>query len=103
VIGIAEAASRSIADLERALGRAPDSSSTEELFEAPHLRWYRHEQHFDARGYVELLRTTSLYGSLEDDVRTRLLDGVEARIRERMGNHAVRRYLVALRMARRRS
>lgn len=99
VMTAAEAASASIADVERVIGRAPDSSSTEALFEPPLLRWHSQVQHFDAHGYVELLRTTSLYGNLDEGVREPLLSAIEERIRDRMGDRATRRYLVSLRLA----
>lgn len=101
IIAAAEQATGSIAAVERVIGRAPDTSSTDSLFEAPVLRWFRQEQHFDARGYVELMRTTSLYGSLDGSVREPLLTAMEQRIRERMRNHVVRHYLISARLARR--
>ena len=101
IIAAAEPNAGSIADVERVIGRAPDTTSTDSLFEAPVLRWYRQEQHFDARGYGELMRTTSLYGSIDASVREPLLTAMEQRIRERMGNHAVRHYLISVRLARR--
>ncbi|HEY1636237.1 MAG TPA: methyltransferase domain-containing protein [Acidimicrobiales bacterium] len=103
VIAAAEAASASIADVERVIGRAPDASETGDLFEPPLLRWFPQVQHFDAHGYVELLRTTSLYGSLNDDVREPLLSAIEQRIRDRMGDRATRRYLISTRLAQRRA
>jgi hypothetical protein len=83
------------------IGRALDPCSTDELFDTPLLCWYRQEQHFDAHGYVELMRTTSLYGSLDETIREPLLTAMEQRIRERMHDHAVRNYLISVRLARR--
>jgi SAM-dependent methyltransferase len=101
VMAAAEAPSNDIVELERTIGRAPDASSATALFEVPLLRWFREDQHFDAHGYVELMRTTSLYGGLEASVREGLLTAMEQRIRERMGDHATRRYLLLVRLARR--
>jgi SAM-dependent methyltransferase len=101
VIAAAEAVSSSIADVERVIGRAPDPTETD-LFQSPILRWYRQVQHFDAHGYVEHLRTTSVYGSLAAEVREPLLSAVEQRIRDRMDNNATRRYLISARLAQRR-
>jgi SAM-dependent methyltransferase len=103
VIDAAEAASGSIADVERVIGRAPDPFETEGLFQPPLLSWYRQVQHFDAAGYVEHLRTTSLYGSLNNDIREPLLLAIEQRIRERMNNQATRRYLISVRLAQKRT
>jgi protein-L-isoaspartate O-methyltransferase len=101
-IAAADAAASSIAALERVIARAPDlSSASDGLFDAPIVRWYRQTQHFDAHGFVGLLRTTSLYGSLPDHVREPLLDGIETHIRTRMDDHALRDYLIAARLARR--
>jgi SAM-dependent methyltransferase len=102
VIEAADAASASIAEVERVIGRAPDPFETEDLFQPPLLSWHRQVQHFDAHGYVEHLRTTSLYGSLNADVRGPLLLAIEQRIRERMENHATRRYLISVRLAEKR-
>lgn len=101
VVSAALASSNDIVELERTIGRTPDPSSATGLFEVPLLRWFRQEQHFDAAGYVELMRTTSLYGGLEVSVREALLTAMEERIRERMGDHATRRYLLLVRLARR--
>ncbi len=59
-------------------------------------------QHFDAAGYVELMRTTSLYGTLEPHVREPLLEAIGQHIRDHMGDRATRRYLIPVRLARRR-
>jgi SAM-dependent methyltransferase len=101
VIASAQAKAASLVNLERVIGRAPDPSPTEELFEPPLLRWYRQEQNFDAHGYVEHMRTTSLYGRLDANIREPLLTQMEERIRFRMGDRATRRYLICVRLARR--
>jgi SAM-dependent methyltransferase len=101
VIAAAEAVSSSMAGVERVIGRAPDPSETDLLFQSPVLRWYRQVQHFDGHGYVEHLRTTSLYGSLGAEVREPLLSAIEQRIRDRMDNKATRRYLISARLAQR--
>jgi SAM-dependent methyltransferase len=98
VIAAAEAVSSSITEVERVIGRAPDPSDTD-LFQPPILRWRRQVQHFDAHGYVEYLRTTSLYGSLKAEAREPLLSAIEQRIRDRMDNHATRGYLISARLA----
>jgi SAM-dependent methyltransferase len=103
VIALAGRATNSIAALEVALGRAPDTSTTAGRFDPPLIRWYHQEQWFDSLGYVDLLRTTSLYASLPENVREPLLDAVAERIRAAMGDRAARRYLVALRLAQRAS
>jgi SAM-dependent methyltransferase len=101
VVAAAQASSHDIVELERSIGRVPDPSSATGLFEVPLLRWFRQEQHFDAHGYVELMRTTSLYGGLEVSVREGLLAAMEQRIRQRMGDRATRHYLLLVRLARR--
>jgi SAM-dependent methyltransferase len=100
VTAAADAAARSIVDLERALGRAPEPPSATASFDPPTVRWHRQAQHLDARGFVELLRTTSLYGGLPADVREPLLHAIEERIRTRMGDRAQRSYLIGVRAAR---
>jgi SAM-dependent methyltransferase len=71
------------------------------LFGPPIVRWYSAVQWFDGDGFADLLRSTSLYRSLEADVRDALLDAIAERIRTRMGDRAARRYLSVLRVARR--
>jgi hypothetical protein len=82
----------------RARARARPSS-TDGRFDTPTVRWYPQTQHVDARGFVELLRTTSLYGSLAADVREPLLRAIEERIRTRLDDRAQRSYLVGVRAA----
>jgi SAM-dependent methyltransferase len=100
-ITVAEAAASNIVELERVIGRAPDTSSSDGLFAPPMLRLYRQMQHFNAHGFVGYLGTTSLYGSLPDHVREPLLRDIETRIRTRMDDHARRDYLIAARLAQR--
>src|SRR5580658_6775576 len=63
------------------------------LFGATIVRWYPTVQWFDGAGFADLLRSTSLYRSLEGEVREPLLEAIAKRIRTRMGNQASRRYL----------
>jgi hypothetical protein len=67
----------------------------------PRRPWISGRDYFDARGYVELMRTMSVYGMLDPDAREPLLGAMEEHIRERMDDEATRRYLVAVRMAQR--
>jgi hypothetical protein len=66
------------------------------------VRWYPTVQWFDGEGFADLLRTTSLYRSLDPEVREPLLDSIAERIRTQMGDRAPRRYLSVLRVGRRR-
>jgi SAM-dependent methyltransferase len=101
IVTEAGTASGNIVELERVLGRAVDASPTEGLFDVPVVRWFRQVQHLDARGYVELKRTMSVYGTLDPDTREPLLGAMEDHIRERMDDEATRRYLIAVRTAQR--
>lgn len=71
------------------------------LFGPTEVRWYPVVQWFDAAGFTDLLRTTSLYRRLESEVREPLLDAVAQRIREHMGDRAPRRSLAVLRTGQR--
>ena len=62
---------------------------------------YDRVQWFDGAGFADLLRSQSLYGRLEPDVREPLLDAVAERVRTRMGDRVPRRYLSVLRAGRR--
>jgi len=62
------------------------------------VRFYPIVQWVDGAGFADLLRSTSLYGSLDPDVRDPLLDAIAERIRTRMGDRASRRYLSVLRV-----
>jgi SAM-dependent methyltransferase len=65
------------------------------------VRWYPTVQWFDGEGFADLLRSTSLYRSLDADTREPLLDAIAERIRTQMGDRASRRYLSVLRVGRR--
>jgi SAM-dependent methyltransferase len=71
------------------------------LFGPTTVRWYPTVQEFDGAGFADLLRSTSLYRALDPDVREPLLDAVADRIRTRLHDRAVRRYLTVLRIGRR--
>jgi SAM-dependent methyltransferase len=71
------------------------------LFGPTIVRWYPTVQWFDGNGFADLLRSTSLYRSLEGEVREPLLEAIAKRIRTRMGNQASRRYLGVLRIGQR--
>jgi SAM-dependent methyltransferase len=72
-----------------------------DLFDPSVVRWYPTVQWFNGNGFADLLRSTSLYRSLDPDVREPLLDAIAERIRTRMGNRAARRYLSVLRVGQR--
>jgi SAM-dependent methyltransferase len=82
-------------------GWGPPISDPGSLFGPTMVRWYPTVQWFDGAGFADLLRSTSLYGPLDDDVREPLLEAIAERIRTRMGDRASRRYLTALRVGRR--
>jgi SAM-dependent methyltransferase len=71
------------------------------LFGPTVVRWYPVVQWFDGDGFADLLRSTSLYRSLDSDVREPLLDAIAERISTRMGDRAARRYLSVLRAGQR--
>ena len=71
------------------------------LFGPTIVRWYPTVQWFTGEGFADLLRSTSLYRELPEDVREPLLDAITDRIRDHMGNRASRRYLSVLRIAQR--
>jgi SAM-dependent methyltransferase len=72
-----------------------------DLFGPATVRWYPVVQEFTGAGFADLLRSTSLYRELAEDVREPLLDAVAEHIRARMGDRAARRYLSVLRIGRR--
>src|SRR3954469_8805397 len=72
-----------------------------DLFGPTTVRWYPTSQVLDGTRFADLLRSTSPYLRLNTEVRERLLDGVAERIRTRMGDRAVRRYLTVLRVGQR--
>jgi SAM-dependent methyltransferase len=71
------------------------------LFGPTIVRWYPAVQWLDGNGFADLLRSTSLYRSLDRDVREPLLDAIAERIRTRMDDRAPRRYLCVLRVGQR--
>jgi SAM-dependent methyltransferase len=71
------------------------------LFGPTIVRWYPTVQWFDGEGFADLLRSTSLYRSLDADTREPLLEAIAERIRTQMGDRAPRRYLSVLRVGRR--
>jgi len=71
------------------------------LFGPTTVRWYPVVQWFDGAGFADLLRSTSLYRQIETKVREPLLDAIAERIREQMGDRALRRYLGVRRVGRR--
>ena len=72
-----------------------------ELFGPTVVRWYPSEQSFDGNGFADHLRSTSLYRSLDREVREPLLDAIAGHIRTKMGNRVRRRYLSVLRVGQR--
>jgi SAM-dependent methyltransferase len=78
---------------------APDEGRAG-LFEEPTVRWYPTVQRLDAQGFTDLLRTLSLYRNLPPDAREPLLDAIAERIRTRLDDHAIRRYLTVMRIGR---
>src|SRR5205814_847023 len=70
------------------------------LFGPTIVRWYPTVQWFNGDGFADLLRSTSMYRSLDRDVREPLLDAIAERVRTRMGDRAARRYLSVLRAGR---
>ena len=71
------------------------------LFGPTIVRWYPTVQWVDGEGFADLLRSTSLYRSLDPDTRESLLNAIAERIRTQMGDRAPRRYLSVLRVGRR--
>jgi hypothetical protein len=71
------------------------------LFGPTTVRWYPTVQWFNGDGFADLLGSTSLYRSLDREVREPLLGAIAERIRTRMGDRASRRYLSVLRVGQR--
>lgn len=71
------------------------------LFGPTVVKWYPTVQWFDGDGFADLLRSTSLYGALDADVREPLLDAIAHHIRARMADRVPRRYLCGLRVGQR--
>lgn len=72
-----------------------------ELFGPTVVRWYPAEQRFDAAGFADYLRTLSPYRRLDVDVREGLLDAITERIRDRLDDRVLLRYLCGLRAGQR--
>ena len=68
------------------------------LFGPTVVRWYPTFQWFDGEGFADHLRSTSLYRRLDPDVREQLLGAIAERIRTRMDDRALRRYVSVLRV-----
>ncbi len=79
-------------------GWGPPNDGSDGLFGPAVVRWYPTVQWFDGQGFADLLRSTSLYRKLDDEVREPLLDAIAERIRTRMDDRAPRRYLSVLRV-----
>jgi SAM-dependent methyltransferase len=71
------------------------------LFGPPVARFYPNIQWFDGNGCADLLRSVSIYRSLDPEVREPLLDAIAERIRATMGDRVPRRYLSILRIGQR--
>jgi SAM-dependent methyltransferase len=71
------------------------------LFGPTTVRWHPSHQWFDGAGFADHLRSTSLYAALKAPVREALLAAIAERIRTRMDDRAMRRYLAVLRAGRR--
>jgi SAM-dependent methyltransferase len=82
-------------------GWGPPNDPPGGLFGPTIVRWYPTVQRLDGDGFADLLRSTSVYRSLEYEVREPLLDAIAERIRTRMGDQASRRYLSVLRVGQR--
>jgi SAM-dependent methyltransferase len=81
-------------------GWGPDLDSGE-LFGPTIVRFYPAVQSFDGIGFADLLRTTSVYRRLDRDIREPLLEAIAERIRTRLGDRVVRRYLSVSRVGQR--
>ena len=71
------------------------------LFGPTVVRWYPMVQWCTGAGFVDLLRSLSLYRCLDREVREPLLDAIAERIRTRMSDRVSRRYLSVLRVGQR--
>ena len=82
-------------------GWGPPNEDAAGLFGPTIVRWYPTVQWLDGQSFADLLRSTSLYRRLDQDVREPLLEAIADRIRTRMGDRASRRYLSVLRVGQR--
>jgi len=71
------------------------------LFGPTIVRLYPTVQSLDGSGFADLLRTTSVYRRLDRGVREPLLEAIAERIRTRLDDRVVRRYLSVSRAGRR--
>lgn len=71
------------------------------LFGPPTVLFYPNVQWFDGSGFADLLRSVSIYRSLEPRIREPMLDAIAERIRAAMGDRVPRRYLTVLRVGQR--
>ena len=71
------------------------------LFSTPTARFYPNIQWFDGEGFADLLRSASIYRTLDPAIREPLLREITERIRTAMGNRVPRRYLSVLRVGQR--
>ena len=62
------------------------------------VRFYPTVQQFDGSGFTDYLRTTSLYRSLDRDVREPLLHAIAERIQTHLDDRVLRRYLCVMRI-----
>lgn len=72
------------------------------LFGPTTVRWYPRAQRLDGDSLADLLRTNSPYRALGPAVCEPLLGAIAGRVRERMGDSVIRRYLSVLRVGQRR-
>lgn len=79
-------------------GWGPPNVAPEGLFGPTIVRWYPTVQWFDGEGYADLLRSTSLYRELHQEVREPLLDAIADRVRTSLGDRVARSYLCVLRV-----
>lgn len=82
-------------------GWGPPNEDAEGGFGPTTVRWYPTVQWFDGEGFADLLRSTSLYRTLDEQVREPLLGAIAERIRTNLGDRVPRRYLSVLRVGRR--
>ena len=82
-------------------GWGPPNEDSDGLFGSTIVRWYPTVQWFNGEGFADLLRSTSLYRTLDDGVREPLLNAIAERIRTQMGDRVSRRYLSVLRVGQR--
>ena len=79
-------------------GWGPPNVAPEGPFGPTIVRWYPTVQWFDGEGYADLLRSTSLYRELHQEVREPLLDAIADRVRTSLGDRVARSYLCVLRV-----